>query len=162
MEEAFALEFNVGERRTIGKQIYWANTLFTDAERAFNEDCAKRLREVGHEVFLPQEALSNGEAKFSTRETFRVNTSAILNAPLVAVCLDQENIDSNVACAVGLAFAFGVPMIGFYSDRQSGGVRCRTHETDFLVGALQSSGQIVTSFDDLLTVLSENASEFPE
>jgi nucleoside 2-deoxyribosyltransferase len=41
------------------RQIYWANALFTEADRRFNAYYVKRLREAGYDVFLPQEAAVN-------------------------------------------------------------------------------------------------------
>jgi len=41
-------------------RIYLAGPLFTEAERAFSLELAHLLEKEGHEVYLPQHAMSGG------------------------------------------------------------------------------------------------------
>ena len=102
--------------RITKRQIYWANALFTEADRRFNAYYVKRLREAGYDVFLPQEADVNEGILPTAEDIFRVDTTAVMNSCLLVACLDQETIDSGVACEIGLAYAFGIPIIGLYTD----------------------------------------------
>lgn len=134
--------------------IYWANALFCEADRTFNAQCVRRLREVGYDVFLPQESPVNKDTSPSATEIFRVDTSTILNSNLVIACLDQETIDSGVACEIGIAFAFGIPIIGLYTDiRQFRDGPGRMYKNLYTLGAVESFGEIVTSLDGLLEAL---------
>jgi nucleoside 2-deoxyribosyltransferase len=128
------------------RQIYWANALFTEADRKFNAYYVERLREVGYDVFLPQEAAVNEEILPIAEDVFRVDTTAVINSCLLVACLDQETIDSGVACEIGLAYAFGIPIIGLYTDirqyRQGPG---KMYKNLYVIGAIESIGEIVRS-----------------
>jgi nucleoside 2-deoxyribosyltransferase len=128
------------------RQIYWANALFTEADRKFNAYYVERLREVGYDVFLPQEAAVNEEILPTAEDVFRVDTTAVINSCLLVACLDQETIDSGVACEIGLAYAFGIPIIGLYTDirqyRQGPG---KMYKNLYVIGAIESIGEIVRS-----------------
>jgi len=138
-------------------RIYWANALFAEAERDFNAKCAKFLRNAGYQVFLPQEAGVNILSQQSSplaEDIFRVDTAEILNSHLLIACIDQETIDCGVACEVGIAFSYGIPIIGLYTDiRQRRQGPTRMYKNPYVVGAIEAIGEVVTSTDDLLRVI---------
>ena len=138
-------------------RIYWANALFSHADIDFNAKCAAILREAGYEVFLPQEMEINdpNEQKSpSPDDIFRLDTSQILESDLLVACLDQETIDSGVACEVGIAFAYGIPVIGLYTDiRQHREGQSRMYKNPYVVGAIRAHGEIVTDIENLLRVV---------
>jgi nucleoside 2-deoxyribosyltransferase len=77
------------------------------------------LRKGGYQVFLPQEAAVNKpieESSPSAEDIFRGDTSEILESDLLIACIDQETIDCSVACEIGVAFAYGIPVVGLYTD----------------------------------------------
>lgn len=136
------------------RHIYWANGLFTQADRSFNLHSAEKLRQAGYEVFLPQEATVNKDKAPSAKEIFRIDTSAILNSSLMVACLDQETIDSGVACEIGIGFAFNIPIVGLYTDiRQFRSGPGRMYKNLYTIGAVENVGEIVTNVDDLICSL---------
>jgi nucleoside 2-deoxyribosyltransferase/2-polyprenyl-3-methyl-5-hydroxy-6-metoxy-1,4-benzoquinol methylase len=139
--------------RGVNPQIYWANAMFSMADRLFNAQGAEVLRKAGYRVFLPQEATVNKlvDAPFSTAaDIFRIDTCAILDSQLLVACIDQETIDCGVACEVGVAFAHGIPVIGLYTDiRQYRSGPGRMYKNLYVMGAIESIGEIVSGFDAL-------------
>lgn len=145
------------------RQIYWANALFTEADRRFNAYYVKRLREAGYDVFLPQEASVNEEILPTAEDIFHVDTTAIINYCLLITCLDQETIDSGVASEIGLAYAFGIPIIGLYTDiRQYRRGPGKMYKNLYVIGAIESIGEIVTSVGELLKVLPRYLPDFSQ
>ena len=60
----------------MGKKLYWANALFSDADRKFNEVEVAKVRAAGYTVFLPQEAFSD-DADPTNEEIFRIDTEEL-------------------------------------------------------------------------------------
>jgi nucleoside 2-deoxyribosyltransferase/SAM-dependent methyltransferase len=135
-------------------KIYWANAMFSEADREFNRKCADILRKAGYQVFLPQEAAVNRETSPSPRDIFRVDTSEILQSDVLIACIDQETIDCGVACEIGIAFAYGIPIIGLYTDiRQYRKGPGRMYKNPYVLGAIEAIGEIVSSVEELLQVI---------
>lgn len=136
----------------LGKiRIYWANALFTEADRRYNAFSVERLRESGFAVFLPQESNVNESRSPSAEEIFRIDTAAVFDCQLLVACLDQETIDSGVACEVGLAYAFNIPVIGLYTDiRQHRQGKARMYKNLYVLGAIEAHGETVSSLDELV------------
>jgi nucleoside 2-deoxyribosyltransferase/SAM-dependent methyltransferase len=145
---------NIHHSTDEGARVYWANALFSEADRSFNARCAERLREAGYTVFLPQEATINKETSPMALEIFRSDSSEILNSDLLVACLDQETIDCGVACEIGLAYAFDIPMVGLYTDiRQFRQGSNRIYKNPYILGAIERNGRIVASVDGVLRAL---------
>ncbi len=138
------------------KKIYWANALFSEADRRFNEICADRLREEGYLVFLPQETSMTFDKAPTNEQIFKTDTAEILSADVLVACIDQFPIDSGVACEIGVAYASGIPIIGFYTDirsrREGSG---RVYKNQYVMGAIEAVGEVVYSIDQLLQVISK-------
>jgi nucleoside 2-deoxyribosyltransferase len=134
-------------------KIYWANALFSDADRKFNEVSVEKVRAAGHTIFLPQEAFA-GEADPTNEEIFRIDTEELQSSDIVVACLDQFPIDSGVACEIGVAYASGIPVIGLYTDirKDREGVG-RMYKNQYVLGAIEINGEIVSSVDDLINVI---------
>lgn len=145
--------------------IYWANAMFSAADRAFNAQCAGVLRHAGYHVFLPQEAAVNTSVEESlpaSEDIFRVDTSAILGSSCLVACIDQETIDSGVACEIGIARAHGIPIVGLYTDmRQHRTGQGHMYKNLYVLGAIGTAGEIVSRVDDLPRTL-EQYLESPE
>ena len=134
--------------------IYWANAMFSEADRDFNLKCVKILRERGYQVFLPQEISVNKVLSPLAKDIFRVDTYAIIKSNLMVVCIDQETIDCGVAAEIGIAFDYGIPVIGLYTDiRQYRKGENRMYKNPYVVGAIEANGEIVISIDELLEIL---------
>lgn len=134
-------------------KIYWANALFSDADRKFNETTVERVRASGYSVFLPQEAFSD-DADPTNEEIFRIDTDELQSCDAVVACLDQFPIDSGVACEIGVAYGSNIPVIGLYTDiramREGPG---RMYKNQYVLGAIEAFGEIAFSVDQLLEVL---------
>lgn len=147
----------------INDQVYFANALFTDGQRRYNAHLAKRLRAAGHNVFLAQEAVINDQVSPTADEIFRVDSAAILNSRVLVASLDQETIDSGVACEIGLAYAFNIPIIGLYTDiRQHRHGRAQMYKNLYVLGAIETLGRVATGIDELLEILPEFLFEPPD
>ncbi len=137
----------------MARKLYWANALFSEADRKFNEIAVERVRVAGYEVFLPQEAFS-GDADPTNEEIFRVDTQELQSCDAVVACLDQFPIDTGVACEIGVAFGSKIPVIGLYTDirskRKGAG---RMYKNQYVLGAIEANGEIVHSIDELLGAL---------
>jgi nucleoside 2-deoxyribosyltransferase len=135
-------------------RIYWANAMFSEADRSYNSRCVSQLREAGYTVFLPQETKVNYLRSPAPADIFRVDTCAVLESNLLVACIDQETIDSGVAAEIGIAFAYGIPIIGLYTDiRQRRQGESRMYKNPYVVGAIQANGAIVSNIDELLLTL---------
>ena len=134
-------------------KIYWANALFSDADRKFNEVSVARVREEGHTIFLPQEAFA-GDADPANEEIFRVDTQELQSSDIVVACLDQFPIDAGVACEIGVAYASGIPVIGLYTDiRKDREGEGRMYKNQYVLGAIEINGEIVNSVEELIKTI---------
>ncbi|MBN2231177.1 MAG: nucleoside 2-deoxyribosyltransferase [Candidatus Thorarchaeota archaeon] len=137
----------------MGKKIYWANALFSEADRRFNEVSVAKVREAGYSVFLPQEEFTEN-ADPTNEEIFRVDTSELQSCDIVVACLDQFPIDTGVACEIGVAYGSNIPVIGLYTDirsrRKGAG---RMYKNQYVLGAIEARGEVVYSLDQLLETL---------
>lgn len=135
------------------KKLYWANALFSDADRKFNEYAVSRVRAAGYTVFLPQEAFS-GDADPTNEEIFSVDTKELQSCDIIVACIDQFPIDSGVACEIGVAYGSNIPVIGLYTDirsrRKGPG---RMYKNQYVLGAIEARGEIVYSLEQLLETL---------
>jgi nucleoside 2-deoxyribosyltransferase len=132
-------------------RIYWANTLFTEAQRSFNRHWAKFLRENGYDVFLPQELLENEVAYSPTpEEIFYLDTAAILQSDALVAVIDDETIDCGVAAEMGIAHATGIPVVAVYTDIRRNRTVGAMYKNLYVVGIAELSLGIVSAQTDLL------------
>jgi nucleoside 2-deoxyribosyltransferase len=136
-------------------RIYWANALFSDADREFNRVSVEKVRAAGYSIFLPQEAFA-GDADPSNEEIFQVDTNELQASDVVVACLDQFPIDAGVACEIGVAYASDIPVIGLYTDiRKDRKGEGRMYKNQYVLGAIETSGKIVSTLDELIKALSQ-------
>lgn len=90
-------------------KIYMAGPLFSTSECNWNAQLAYCLRELGHEVFLPQE----NEQGDNAGKIFRSDIGGIEWAELVLANLDGPDPDSGTCWETGYGFAKGCH-IGVY------------------------------------------------
>ncbi|MEM2047860.1 MAG: nucleoside 2-deoxyribosyltransferase [Candidatus Jordarchaeales archaeon] len=139
-------------------RIYFSAPLFCEAERAFNEKVATRLREAGFEVWLPQEisivkSESEGEKKF----IYELNVSALKNSDVVVAVLDGANVDSGVAFEVGYATALGKQVIGLKTDHR---VFSKFEEVNLMLEfSMKSICKTVEELIDFLKVISSSRTQ---
>lgn len=140
------------------RQIYWANSLFTEAQRAFNIEWVSLLRSHGYVVFLPQEIATNDpDYNPESWEIFHADTTELLDSDLLVAVVDDETIDSGVATEIGLAYAAGIPVVGVYTDLRRNRKFGRMYKNLYVLGLLESSLGVVHSKEELLARLASHA-----
>ena len=93
-------------------RLYLAGPLFTTAEREFNARIAARLRELGHEIWLPQE-IEQREA--SARDIFAKDVEGVDWAEAVVANMDGPDPDSGTSWECGYAYG-KKPVIVYRTD----------------------------------------------
>jgi len=94
-------------------RIYFAGPLFTTAERDFNARVGARLRDAGHEVFLPQDQESSAR---NPTKIFRNDVDHIDWSEVVVGIMDGPDPDSGTAWEIGYAYATRRPIILLRTD----------------------------------------------
>lgn len=152
-------------------KVYLANGLFSLADFNLNKLIAKELREKvdNIDLFVPQEAEINDKNSYaSSKEIFQLDYQNLAQSDYVVAVIDGVEIDSGVACEIGMAKALNIPIIGLYTDvRQLGtsnGKKINALIQDsvenqfmyrnlFVVGAIKSNGSIVNNIDEICNIL---------
>lgn len=135
--------------------IYWANSIFSQADRDFNSACVMRLRAHGLLVQSPQDLPFNSGDHIATADgIFQTDTAMIENCDVLIACIDQETIDCGVACEIGIAWALGKRIIGLYTDfRQVRTGEFRMYKNPYVIGCIMSRGPIAKTIDELTNIL---------
>jgi nucleoside 2-deoxyribosyltransferase len=81
-------------------KLYFAGPLFSAAERAWNEDVVRGLREGGDEVFLPQDQEHGKDAA----GIFSTDVGGIDWADALVAIMDGSDPDSGTAWECGYAY----------------------------------------------------------
>lgn len=152
-------------------KVYLANGLFSLADFNLNKLIAKELREKvkNIDLFVPQEAEINDKNSYaSSKEIFQLDYQNLAQSDYVVAVIDGVEVDSGVACEIGMAKALNIPIIGLYTDvRQLGtsnGKKINALIQDsvenqfmyrnlFVVGAIKSNGSIVNNIDGIGNIL---------
>jgi nucleoside 2-deoxyribosyltransferase len=132
--------------------VYWANSIFSEADRAFNDDVVARLRAAGLEVLSPQNQPFNKAGHEATASRiFAVDTSMIQACDVLAACIDQETIDCGVACEIGIAWALQKRIVALYTDfRQHRVGEFRMYKNPYVIGCVLDRGTVASTVDDLI------------
>lgn len=94
-------------------RIYLAGPLFSTAETMFNVEFAKYLRDLGHEVFLPQE---HEQSKENPRAIFESDVAGIDWAEVIVGNLDGPDPDSGTCWELGYGYAKGKFIVVYRTD----------------------------------------------
>lgn len=94
-------------------KIYLAGPLFTVAERDFNARLAARLRDAGHEVFVPQDV---EQRSATARQIFEDDVAGVDWADVVLANMDGPDPDSGTCWECGYAFAKRKTIVAFRTD----------------------------------------------
>jgi nucleoside 2-deoxyribosyltransferase len=113
-------------------KIYLAGPLFTTPEREFNLQLANRLRELGHEVFAPQD---NPAAAPTGTAIFHKDLAGLDWADGVVAIMDGADPDSGTCWECGYAYATKKPVVLFRSDLRSSGDASDIPYNAMLIGA---------------------------
>ncbi len=101
-------------------KIYLSGPLFTEAQRRWNRELARRLTEriKGAQVILPQD-FKFGESFNDPRDFPRIFNTCIeklRDADALVAILDGADADSGTALEMGIAYERGMPIIGVRTD----------------------------------------------
>lgn len=104
---------------------YLANGLFSLGDRYVNEVVAEHLRKNMRDLdlYVPQEngAINDKQAFANSLMIAQADCQRLLESDFLVAVLDGVEIDSGVACEVGIAYALDIPIFGLYTDvRQFG------------------------------------------
>ena len=136
-------------------KIYWGNSIFSMADREFNDKCVRALRKEGFTVLNPQENPFNQEnTECSAHEIFTKDTEMVKECDVFVACIDQETIDSGVACELGIAWVENKILFGLYTDfRQFRKGEGRMYKNPYVLGCIASRSKILTNIKDLIKEL---------
>ena len=134
------------------KKIYLAAPLFSEAEQDYNRKLETALKDIGFDVFVPQEDSNDTEAareEMDSNKIFQLNLDAIDNCDIVVAVLDGgSDIDSGTAWEIGYAYAKKRTIIGLKTD-------FRTLGPEGLVNLMigESACELKTNVADLLETM---------
>jgi hypothetical protein len=145
-------------------RVYVSGPLFSEAERAWLDGLAARLRAEGFECYVPHEHF--GEVgEFTPAAVYRVDSEGIRSANVLLAWLDGPSIDDGAACEIGM-FTQLVErdesryhgIVGLVTD-----LRLERRKDDpagdglnlFVAGAIEACGRICWSVDEAVEALHE-------
>jgi hypothetical protein len=143
-------------------RIYVAGPLFSEAERAWLDETAARLRAEGFDCFVPHEHF-DALAELTPAEVYRVDGAGLRAANVLLAWLDGPVIDDGTAAEIG-AFAELVRLepgryrgiVGLVTDlrlQRRRGVAVGDGMNLFVTGAIEACGTICWSLGDAVTAL---------
>jgi nucleoside 2-deoxyribosyltransferase len=143
-------------------RLYLAGPLFSEAERAWLDGLADRLRAQGFDCFVPHEAFA-GLRDLTTTEVYARDAAALRDADALVAWLDGPSVDDGTACEIGM-FAQLVAngdaryrgIVGIVTDLRLERRRSRVTGDGlnlFVAGAVEASGRLCWSVDEALETL---------
>jgi nucleoside 2-deoxyribosyltransferase len=141
-------------------KIYFAGPLFTPYERTYIDQCAKRMRDAGMEVFVPHEIPLPDPV--TPKFIFDTDAREVLGANVVLALLDGPMVDDGTANEIGIFWAemrhdkSKKGMIGLVTDTRV--IRDRNMIDGkginlFVRGCVEDVGYVVDSFDKAFEIL---------
>ncbi len=137
-------------------RIYLAGPLFSEAERAWLDQVAARLRAEGHECFVPHEETAS-LTEFTSRLIYALDGDGLRSANVLVAWLDGLAVDDGTACEVGIFAELvrsGGPqyrgIVGIVTDLRLQRRRSVVPGDGlnlFVAGAIEASGSICWSVD---------------
>ena len=113
-------------------KIYLAGPLFTTPEREFNVQLAARLRDAGHDVWVPQE---HPAPERTGKSIFQKDLEGLDGAEGVVAIMDGPDPDSGTCWECGYAYATKKPVVLFRSDFRGSGDADDIPYNAMLIGA---------------------------
>ena len=144
-------------------RLYVAGPLFSEAERAWLDELAARLRDEGHDCFVPHENFPE-LADVTLELVYRIDTEGLRSANALVAWLDGPIVDDGTACEIGmfaeLARSGGDGYRGIVAIATDLRLERRRERgvvgggmNLFVGGAIQSCGTVVSSVDELVVRL---------
>ncbi len=145
-------------------RIYVAGARYSEAERAWLDGLAARLRGEGFECFVPHE--QSGElTELTPAEVYRVDAEARRSASVLLAWLDGPSIDDGTACEIGMFAQLAESdetryrgIVGLVTDlrlERRRGTAAGDGMNLFVAGAIEAHGRICWSVDEAVEALRE-------
>ncbi len=142
--------------------VYLAGPLFSEAERAWLDRMAARIREEGIDCFVPHEQFEQLQ-ELTPKDVFRVDGEGLRSANVLVAWLDGPIVDDGTACEIGMfaqLLASGAEqyrgIVAVVTDlrlQRRRGFAVGDGLNLFVVGAIESAGQICWSVDEAIDAL---------
>jgi nucleoside 2-deoxyribosyltransferase len=146
----------------MGKTIYFAAPLFTQAERMWNRKLSEIIRRKRKEfkVFLPQEegkkAIGDGAIDF--KKIQQTCLKGINSSDVILAILDGSDSDSGTCFECGYAYSQGKKIIGLRTDVRGGedqGLNAMLNQSCRSVIRYESGGDSENDIDNLAELIIE-------
>jgi nucleoside 2-deoxyribosyltransferase len=86
-------------------RLYIAGPLFSPYHRQFHAENVRRLREAGHDCFVPQEQEHNAhQSKSVPEQVFQVDLAGVRWANALIALLDDPDVSSGTSCEMGIFY----------------------------------------------------------
>lgn len=113
-------------------KIYMAGNLFTAAERTWNKLVAAGLRNLGHEVFLPQESEANLK-EHGPQKIFQMDVSGISWSQAVVAWVEGPDPDSGTCWEIGYANGRGKKTVAYTTDLRYQGADNSKYDLNLMI-----------------------------
>ncbi|GMV87021.1 MAG: hypothetical protein AMXMBFR80_28740 [Dehalococcoidia bacterium] len=152
-------------------RLYIAGPLFTPFHRAFHAENVRRLREAGHDCFVPQEreehairraargAPVRGFDPGMARDVFEVDMIGVRSANAVVALLDDPDVSSGTSCEMGIFYELArhdpskKGILGILTDdrpRRRATSNVGESINFFTLGCVLKSGAVYSTIDEVL------------
>jgi hypothetical protein len=146
-------------------RLYVAGPLFSDAERAWLDDLAARLRAEGFDCFVPHENFPE-LANVTLEDVYRVDAEGLRSANALVAWVDGPMCDDGTACEIGmfaeLVWSGGDQYLGIVAIATDLRLQRRRERgvvgggmNLFVGGAIESCGTVVHTVEDVVATLRE-------
>jgi nucleoside 2-deoxyribosyltransferase len=146
-------------------RLYVAGPLFSEAERAWLDDLAARLRAEGFDCFVPHENFPE-LADVTLEEVYRIDSEGLRSSNALVAWLDGPIVDDGTACEIGmfaeLCRGGGEHYRGIVAittdirlERRRAGNVVGGGMNLFVGGAIESCGRICHTVDEVVAALHE-------
>lgn len=162
-------------------KAYLANGLFSQADRLYNTFVAGKIRErfyvkYGEEekldLYLPQENLSiNDKSQYAdSKAIMEADREKLMESDVLIAIIDGIEIDSGVACEIGMFATTGKPIFALYTDSRQEGtdnadkITALIEDTTenqfpyrnlFVIGVIKENGQVFKDIHGLTKAINE-------
>ena len=153
-------------------RLYIAGPLFSPYHRDFHAENVRRLREAGHDCFVPQEQEHNArQSKSIPERVFQVDLAGVRWANALVALLDDPDVSSGTACEMGIFYELALHdptkkgILGILTDdrpRKRQASEVGESINFFTQGCVDKVGQIYESIDGVIEHLAKWQAELEE
>ena len=144
-------------------RLYIAGPLFTPYHRQYHAENVRRLREAGHDCFVPQEQEHNArQSKSVPEQVFQVDLAGVRWANALIALLDDPDVSSGTSCEMGIFYELArhdpskKGILGILTDdrpRRRAASDVGESINFFTLGCLEKVGQVYPSIDGVIAHL---------